>query len=204
MPSITQGEAQTILRPYLSKLRSSILEPVNRYFSGPELALFRNKLSKRSDASNCHDLVVDCIKDCFDGVPKTRFIYKNKLFLLVIEERVVLRFKMFDQNRLGHGISTQQLIKLNYQEIEQLELPDMPPDGLLHVGYCINALRTGIESIHITYRHGNHNLWEWNITESEMNNVQQIAFTQEATTRQRRRRPQPKNKNVGDVVNENS
>jgi hypothetical protein len=199
MGAITKQEAQQILQPYIATLRNSVKTSVNKYYSGSEFAPVRHLLSKRSDASNCHDLIVDTIKNEFDNTSRTHYFYKNNLFLLTIEGRIALRFKMFDLNLLSHGIATQQLISFNNQEIEQIEFNDMPPDGLLHVGYCVNPLRTGVENVHITYRYGNNNLWEWDITEEQIAQVKQIELPNLEKTHTSKRKVMPKNRTVGDI-----
>jgi len=201
MRIITKERAQEILTPYVGKIRSCVKGSVERYFSGHEFASVRHILSKRSDASNCHDLIVDAIMRDFENVPRTKCFYTNKLFLLTIEDYVVLRFKMFDQGLLSHGIHTQQLISFNHQEMQQLEfeVPDMPPNGLLYVGYCLNQLRTGVEGVYITCRFGNHNVWEWDITEEQTAIIKHIEFQDSKPTPARRRKPTLKTNNVGDI-----
>ncbi|MBD2846253.1 hypothetical protein IDH44_13690 [Paenibacillus sp. IB182496] len=204
MRGISKEEAVELLEPYIYKIKASVLNPINDYFTNPALTLHRQKLSKRSDASNCHDLIVDQIKMEFEQHPRTRLLHKNKVFFLIVEERVLLRFKLFDHKNLGRSINTIQSTKLNNQEIEQLELENMPPDGLLHVGYCINTLRTGVDNICVTYRQGDQNLWEWDLLEGGSNNVKQIEIFPHEQPMDRKRKPRPKTDNVGEIVNGNN
>jgi len=200
MPNpITKEEAQEILSPYLKLIQEAVTEAVNNYYSASELTPLRAKLSKRSHASNCHDLVVSAIIERFEREPGTRCFYKKNLFLLSIKGRIVLRFKMFDHNLMSHGIQTKQMHALSYQDVSQLEFDDMPPDGLLHVGYRLNALHTGVEKVYITYRYGNFNVWDWDITQTQQSNVEQIQFTQQTNTKPAKRKPKLKTNNVGDM-----
>lgn len=201
MPNpITKGEAQELLSPYLNLIQEAVTEAVNNYYSATELSPWRAKLSKRSHASNCHDLVVSAIIERFEREPGTRCFYEKNLFLLSIKGRVVLRFKMFDQNLMPHGIETKQMLALSYQDTSQLEFDDMPPDGLLHVGYCLNPLHTGVEKVYITYRYGKINVWDWDITQTQQSNVEQIQFKQQTNTKPAaKRKPKLKTKDVGDI-----
>jgi hypothetical protein len=199
MRTITKKEAEIILHPYIDTILNCVKNSVNSYFSGADFSKIRPRFSKRTDASICHDLIIDSIVNEFESAPRTRCFYRNNLFLLIIEEKVVLRFKMFDQNLLSHSIPTKQLFLFNNQDVEQLELPDMPPHALLHVGYCLNELRTKVKDVYITYRKGNYNLWDWLLTEEIVSNVAEIQYPEIKTSPAPKRKVTAKNKNIGDI-----
>ncbi|OMF17067.1 hypothetical protein BK131_03590 [Paenibacillus amylolyticus] len=197
---ITKSEAQDVLSPYIDDIRSLITETINGYYSAFEHSSLRVKLSRRSHASICHDLVVNAIIERFEGVKGFGHLRRRGLFLLSVQGRILLRFNMFDQNLMSHGIETKQLVSLRYQDVSQLEFEDYPPDGLLHVGYCLNALETGVEHVYVTYRFGKINVWEWELTQTQQTVVDQIQFTTQTNTKPAAKRmPKLKTKNVGDI-----
>jgi hypothetical protein len=198
---ISKIEAQTILAPYLDGIVRAVTGKINGYYNGPAYAQIRHSHSSRTDASICHDLIKQGIIDEFDGVSGVRFQTKRGLFLFIVKETVLLRFKKFKNNLLSTGVATQQAMSFNLQDTAQLELEGMPPDGLLHVGYIPNALETGVGKIYVTYRFGNHNIWDWDVTINERKIAEQIPFPQTTESVPRRiiKAKGKKNTNVGDV-----
>ena len=188
MRPISEEEARQHLAPYIKRLCTAVTNSVNDYFTGPDYAKVRHKLSARSAASICHDEIKAAIIREFEGVAGVFFKNKRGLFLVIIEGTVVLRFKKFNKDQRASGIETQQMMAFNYQETQQLELPDMPPNGLLHVGYRVNKLQTGIEGVYITCRYGNDNLWGWSITPQGLDQVERVLVPlQEAAAPSRRK-----------------
>lgn len=198
MRLMTEFEAKMILDPYIERLHKAILDAVNSYFSNPALALLRSKMTKRSDASICHDLIVENLKSVFDGEPGIKWSYSNKLFLFIVKGQIVLRFNLFDSNKLSHRIQTGQLIAYNNQQFDEPELDIDTPDGLLYAGYLINPLRTGASNVFITCRYQNHNVWEWELIATKPN-VAEITKDKDAQKPVRKRTVKPKNNEIGDV-----
>lgn len=198
MRLMTEFEAKRILNPYIDRIYKAISEAVNLYFSSPALAFLRPQLTKRSDASICHDLIAEHLKIEFEEVPEIRWSYSKKLFLLTVKGQVVLRFNLFDINKLSHGIQTGQLIAYNNQHFDEPELDIETPDGLLYAGYIVNPLRTGISNIFITCRYRNNNVWEWEL-QAPQSNV--ITITNESANQKptRKRKVTPKTDKIGDV-----
>ncbi|MFF2015017.1 hypothetical protein [Paenibacillus sp. NPDC058177] len=198
MRLMTEFEAKAILEPYIPKIHKAILDAVNSYFANPALALLRSKMSKRSDASICHDLIIENMKSVFEGESGIKCSYSNKLFLLVVKGQVVLRFNLFDSNKLSHGIQTGQLIAYNNQQFDEPELDIDTPDGLLYAGYLINPLRTGASNVFITCRYQNHNVWEWELVAPQPK-ITEITKDKDVQKPVRKRRVKPKNNKIGDV-----
>jgi len=200
MAAISKEEAQKIIAPYIETILTCVQQGAKKYYSGPEFMGVRHKLSKRSDASNCHDFVISEIMDEFDNIPKTRCYFRRNLFLLTIGGLVVLRFKMFDENNLSHNIMTRQQTLFNAQQVEQLKLPGMPPNGLLYVGYRLNELKTGVDGVFITCRKENRNLWEWDLLdEVTAAPAANIAYGEFKTDSTPKRKVLPKTSNVGEI-----
>ena len=167
MRYIEKSEAQDIIGPYAKKLIRAITNGVERYFSGDEYTVVRHSHTPRSDASICHDLIVEKLCDEFEGVQGARFFKIHGLFLLQIEGAIALRFNKFNDQFLTGYNPTQQTLAFESQRVEQLEFPEFPPRGLLICGYQINRLRTKVEGVYVVYRKKRRNLWVWDLREGQ-------------------------------------
>lgn len=203
---IGKNEAKKIINPYRNKIESAVNKSIKHYLTGEEYATVRFRHTPRTDASIIHDLIVDEIENEFLDVTGTYFQRKKNLFCLVIDDKVILRFKKFNDNLLGSGINTRQLIAFNLQDSAQLDLPDMPADGLLYVGYRLNELKTNLKDLHITYRYNKYNVWTWDITSNENEVIKPIEIPVANTTQTTTRKVTAKinDKSVGDKSEGNS
>ncbi|MEI7028288.1 hypothetical protein [Paenibacillus sp. y28] len=197
MRAISEEEARKYLTPHLNKLILTVVESVNDYFNGLRYAAVRHEHSLRTSASVCHDKIKRSVENAFDGVPGTYYRTHRGLFTLVIDGAIALRFKKFNRKNLSVGIETQQLLAFNNQDVEQLEFPDMPPNGLLHIGYRLNKLETGIGGVYVSCRHGNNNLWIWDITEEGTTTTEHVLIPHPEVNVPSRRKITAKGANIG-------
>jgi len=186
MEPISKEAANDILEPYLARIKKCILDAVNGYYTGSDYLKVRHKHSPRTSASLCHDHITDSIQFEFENEPGVRVSKKRGIFTLTVKGIVVLRFKKFNNKLLSSGISTKQMQAFNLQDAFQLEMDNLVPNGLLHVGYVLNALGTGVKDVYITYRYGNINIW--NIPLSEIDVVQPELFPASVASSTTRRR----------------
>lgn len=196
-----KGEAQEILDPFVLRLKKAVTEAVQQYFTGTEYTATRYKHSPRTVASICHDHIVEGIRNEFEGVEGVRFYTRKSLFLMNIKDQLVLRFKKFNKNLLASGINTQQLELFNNQSLLQQEFDNMPPYGLLHVGYTVNNLSTNLNGVYITYRYGRKNIWTWDLSELEKSTKVVTVPSRQKDTPRRKRNITAKGKEtiVGDL-----
>lgn len=166
MEPLRKEKAKDILGPYINRIQEAVKRAVNGYYLNGQYSSVRHIHSSRSAASLCHDHIKAEIKQEFEGVPGVTYSEKRGLFTLNVQGSVVLRFKKFNKNLMSSNIQTKQITAFVLQQPAQLELNEMPPDGLLHVGYVMNKLGTGIEKIYVTYRYANINIWEWDTSEN--------------------------------------
>ncbi|MGG1637241.1 hypothetical protein [Paenibacillus sp. NRS-1760] len=164
MEPMSKEQANDILEPYLIRLRKCIFDAVNGYYTGPDYINVRHKHSPRSSASLCHDHITEAIRSEFENETGFHASKKRGIFTLSVKGIVVLRFKKFNNNLLSSGINTKQLRAFNLQDTVQLEIENLVPNGLLHVGYVMNALGTEVKDVYITYRYGNVNVWSIPLT----------------------------------------
>lgn len=207
MEPLLKRDAMEILEPYISLIKEAVSKAVLNYYTGEEYTKTRHIHSPRTAASICHDNIKEEVQLRFEDIPQVRTKVIKGIFTLIIEETIAIRFKKFNDKLLGSGIATNQALAYNLHDTVQLELDDMPPSGLLYVGYTLNNLQSNLDGIYITNRYGNVNIWDWEITHegiiSEPALFPQPAAT-ETTTKRKRVRAKDKSISAGDnnAVNE--
>ncbi|CAJ1313825.1 hypothetical protein [Paenibacillus nuruki] len=203
MEPLLKSKAMQILDPYIIQVKEAINKGVKDYYIGEDYAAIRHKHSSRTAASICHDNIIEEIKQRFENQPNVLIKKSKGLYMLIIEGIIVIRFKKFDEKLNSSGISTKQAIAYDYQDPLQLDLDDMPPDGLLFAGYTLNDLQSNVDRIFITYKYGSVNIWDWNITDEGIaTDLQPALFplpaASETSTRKKRVRAKDKSINAGD------
>lgn len=76
---------------------------------------------------------------------------------LVIDEKIILRFKLFDGQLSAHNYPTEHA--LDWQR--QLPLEGLPPIARLHYGYRMDVTGTRVKDAFITLPRGSMNEWVW-------------------------------------------
>ena len=87
----------------------------------------------------------------FKEDPQARFIFEQETFKLVIEEKLVIRFKKSNRNGVGSNIGTQA--ELDFCD-PQTELPGFPGLQKLEIVYGLNVTQTAIDQITVLARNG--------------------------------------------------
>lgn len=146
----------------LVRLRRCVASAVDGYYSTytPEQ---RAEHTPRTRASTVHDRMRRAAEREFDGVPGVMHMDVRGLFVLNFADRVIIRFKKLESDLRSRGQQTQQFLDF----IEQSEL-DGIASGVPHleVGYVLNSLQTGYESIHLVFPAGpDSNLWAMELYE---------------------------------------
>lgn len=205
MEPLRKEKAKDILGPYITKIQDAVKRAVNGYYLTGQYSGVRHIHSPRSAASLCHDHIKAEIKQEFEDVPGVTYSEKRGLFTLNVQGTVVLRFKKFNKHLMSSNIQTKQITAFVLQQPTQLELDGMPPDGLLHVGYVMNNLGTGIEKICVTYRYANVNIWEWDTSENTvLQPVLTLPNTPAVSSNKRRVKAKEKTTVTGDEHASNS
>lgn len=204
MSLISKSNAQKLLNPYVTEISKVILNSVDEYYGNSPYSGVRFKHTRRTSASTVHDHIEENIKLAFDIRSNTKWFYSKNLFQLKIEDQIVLRFNKFDRRKRAQLNKNQQSFNYIFQHTDELYFNDMPPNSQLWVGYCLNHLETGLDGIYITCRHGNKNVWDWDITSyAEIASIPRIEEPNESAhneTLQRKIRRKPVTSGV--VLNE--
>lgn len=154
---LSHAEAETILDPYKGLLREVVDSAWRDYCS------LRNNIphvfTPRTRASIIHDFMVSHARNKLAGIKGVRLLDVGGLFLVEINEKILIRFKKLNDDKMPNNIPTQQALDF----MEQLELPGMPHIIRLVVGYELNKLQTGIQAISVTCPRGTKKEWHFEL-----------------------------------------
>ena len=127
---------------YETEIQECIVSAWNDYHKF--FASVKHLLSPTSRASIVFDFIVNNIKQRFDGRRNVRVSKSRRIFLLNIEEKILLRFKKLRNNKAS-CVRTQQTLDF----FRQVELPDIPSPKRYIVGYQLNKIQTEIKAISV-------------------------------------------------------
>lgn len=152
MAYVSKAEAENILAPIMSPLRSCILEAWEQSLNLP----FRHNFESRTKSGIVRDMIVAKVKERFDSFPGVTPIQTKHHFFLRVEN-FLIRFKKLNLNRLPQNYPTKQAVALEAQE---LELPGMGNTIYLNAGYSADETGTRIISMFLTCQRNKSNEWE--------------------------------------------
>lgn len=156
--NITEDQAREILSPYQDDIRKSIVSAWENYHA--HCREIKHILSSRSRASIIFDLIVDNVRQVFQGKKDVHFSEKKRLFLVNFGDKVVVRFKKLKNNKAS-CIPTQQTLNFFSQ---QLEFPEIPNPERLVVGYQLNSIQTELKDVSVIYpKNYTQNFWSYNL-----------------------------------------
>ena len=157
---LSKQQAEIILEPYFLKIQEAIesgfndhLATINFHHSNGVYVTF-NKTEK---ANHIHALIRARLKVAFKDCPEVKIGYINRVFGILINNSLFIRFKKINKDRSTSNISTKQTN--NYKN--QIEIPGIPADTtLLYAGYTPDATWTCLQNIYILCRLGDNIRWE--------------------------------------------
>ncbi|WP_162247148.1 hypothetical protein [Rhizobacter sp. Root404] len=110
----------------------------------------------RTRASAVHDHMVLRAREAFASMPHAKCIDHSGLFIVLLYDRIALRFKKLDDEFRSSNIPTQQSLDFVRQESE---LPGIKTMMNLQAGYRLNRLQTDLEGVYVACPRGAENLW---------------------------------------------
>jgi len=160
----TLAQAQADLAPYIERLRRCVETAIKEFQADQGRFVYR--LESRTQANILRDYIVSNIKAEFpDDEPDVRHSSRRGLFLLTIQNRYFLRFKLLDRRLKSRNNPTQ--LSLDYLLQRPLELfPSLEPATNLNVGYQ-RGLTLSTSTVWITCPDGGVLDWKWKITEDD-------------------------------------
>lgn len=155
---VSLDEAEQLLGPSLPLIRDCfdqmVAEVADVLARDPEFAA---TLTTRSKASIVNDHVVRAIETRFAGKPGIRITRDRGFLVLIVNDRIVVRFKKLDRKLRSRNILTNQQRALLRQE----NLPGLPPDCTVVVaGYRLGASGLQILDSHVVCPVGSRNKWD--------------------------------------------
>ena len=140
--SISSEEAKAILEPHIRTLQNCVisgLDEYNQYYSSTH-----HILSPHARARIIRDHIIFSVKKDFEGVNGVKISNKRGLFLLFIDEKLLLRFKKINNKMRANNYPTKQAREFS----EQLSFDGfLPSTTNINVGYIANDIFTSAEKI---------------------------------------------------------
>ena len=147
-------EIEKIIEPHYEKIVTAMSMAFEDYmnFTQSYSRLPEFDLNKRTITSLIHDFTRARIQISFSGVDDVKVGTYNKIFGLVIDDQVFIRFKKIKPDYSTSNIPTKQTRDYEQQQIEFLELPSKPV--YLYAGYMLNETWTSIKDLYIMCKQG--------------------------------------------------
>jgi|SRR5579884_2871797 len=154
---ISLQEAEPILEPYLSMVLKCIRTPIEQWKGVCEREpLFVMDLDPRARANIINSHVVASVEKRFAKVKGVRLTRDHGFLVLIIGERIVVRFKKLDEKLRSRNYMTNQQWKLYYQE----DLPGLPPGATVVIaGYRLDPTGMLLNDVHVVCPVGSQNKW---------------------------------------------
>jgi hypothetical protein len=163
---IPKDEAEALLEPYFPMLREPFPLAWKRWDAlGEEWPEVRRHLSARARANLIYDWAASHARLRFEGMePTVRLVEKCGFLLVIVHDRVHLRFKKFARGMRSSGIATQQQMRFAYQ---QPTIPGLEPATIQAIPQDQVALQTEIERTAIVCSTGSRVHWHIDLREPE-------------------------------------
>lgn len=156
-----EDDAKNIVAPYVEEMRTAMHLGWQTYSGLP--ASVKVQMTRRAAADSVHDFQVHQFRLLDEKYAALRSEDKSGLYLLIVDEKIALRLKKFDHDRLSCNNNTNQNKDFRNQ---QSVIPGIPVITNLELGYSLDILGQEIEELFITCPSGlKRNYWEWGITE---------------------------------------
>jgi hypothetical protein len=153
IPPIDRDAALTILDPYLSLFGGCVRRGWDRWKTETRLPI---DVLKRSRACLVYDYIADEARRTLGNVEGLTVTEDRGFVLVNVEDRLLVRFKKFDQRLRTSGIHTQQQLAFSYQ---QLSIDGLGPLPQLVAGYLLDDFELEISRVAITCSFGSRIMW---------------------------------------------
>jgi hypothetical protein len=153
MSAMPEAEAREILKQHEDTIRECIQSGWNKYMQYDPL--LRADHTPRTRANIVRDHIVSEVRKKF-GTNGTRLHEQSDgLFCLNVGDKILIKFKKFDEEKNSSSIPTQQAMDF----IMQYDLPGYRSVTNLIAGYDLNPSQTSINAISIACPNGSSNHW---------------------------------------------
>jgi len=156
--ALSRDDAKGFIDPYKNILNEIIELGCSDFFS--LLKYSPHPIQTRAIYTLIYEFIEARAKEKLDGVNGVVLLNQNGLFLAVLQNKVILRFKKINGKKMPSNIPTHQTIAYMNQ---QLDLPDFSFITTLIVGYELNRFKTKLQEVTITCPNGKKNFWTFNL-----------------------------------------
>jgi hypothetical protein len=173
--TLTFSDALCTLEPHVNALYSIPLKAWDRYHDGISND-FRVVFCKRTRASAVHDLMLKEAAGYANDKDDVRWFESDKLYGLVIEERVAIRLKKLNSKKLPSNHRTKQVIDYRSQR----HIDGIDAIHHLELGYTLDLLEKNIAKVYLVYPSGMQiNVWEVELKRDKVLPVESIFSNRE-------------------------
>ena len=157
MDIISKEDAQSILEPHKATLIAAWNAAWEKWEKiGQQAPDARVDIRSRAQANVLYDLVCSELKRRFTDVPGVSWSEKGGFLTLNFEDKLLLRFKKFDDNLKSHNVMTQQQVLFRLQ----LELPGFPSAPTrATLGYQLDKFAAGLRNFLVACHVGDSLEW---------------------------------------------
>ena len=166
-PYITLPQAKKILDPRrVAVLTGALRNALSTWNTA--LAPAQMMLNSSARAMNINQMWYFFVGLGIDDDPSIILSEDQLQKFLVIDERVILRFKLIDRNFASRNYPT---IRANQWRL-QYSLPSLPQCERLEMGYRLDITGTEVQDAFIILRYGDTILWLWQIWGDKIDNFE--------------------------------
>lgn len=163
VPSISEDEVKFLLDPYSDRLSLCFYEAWAHWdrliATMPEVAKALDSTTRANFVNNC---IWDAARRYFENDPTAHFTVQGRMRLLVLGERITIRFKKLHPKRLiGRNVQTQRQLAYALQR----PIEGIPKLSYLTIGYTLDRMQLGIEHVLVTLPIANSVIWSFKLPE---------------------------------------
>lgn len=163
-PHVSQSEAESLIKPHYQLLLGCYKDAWSQW---QRLEAEEPDLGARTRATYLSDRIWYLVKLRFQGVDGVRVFENTTIRVLIIDERLMIRFKKLDKRLRSKNVQTKQQVLW----VLQLPIPDIPDMPRLTFGYVLNRLQTDIERFAVTMPKGKSVAWWLDVVLDEGDSV---------------------------------
>ena len=151
---ISLEDAWAVLEPFAPLFVHVLLDYLDE-MNGTHMVRVRGPMSRRSFCSTLADYFYSRMQEHQEHGRKFERLVDRGQHYLTFEDKAIIRIKQLDKKHLSWNLETPHAVRWN----EQMPLDGMGRAPRLELGYRLDALMSGYDSIHFLLRVGNRVDW---------------------------------------------
>lgn len=154
--------------------------------------------SERSRASLMHDHMIDEASKYVVTTDGIEIINRRKLYLFVLDEKLAIRFKMFDETLRTRNQQTKQVMQFK----GQMMLPGVNSSHNLEAGYVLGEDRQTLKAVHLVCPNGPRSVyWDVLLTKESAISVVEDLFSKRMDIEEEDQSTRVKRKQQATIIN---